>query len=140
MTPPLRLSAEEIVDVLAHDLADGDRERIRAVYLFGSRARGENRPGSDVDLAFLGPESLDPVQVFDAAGDLAQRLGFDVDLVDLHEASTVMRAQVVGGGTRIHEGDRQAVSEFEMYAFSDHARLQEERRAVVESFLDKYRG
>lgn len=140
MRSALRLSVDEIVEILARGLAGGDRKRILAVYVFGSVARGEDRPDSDVDLAFLMPVALDPLLVYDVAGELSSRLGRDVDLVDLRSANAVMRAQVVGHGTRIYEQDSYAVSEFEMYAFSDHARLQEERRPVAEAFLARYRG
>jgi uncharacterized protein len=30
------------------------RERLKAVYLFGSRARGDHRPDSDMDVAVFG--------------------------------------------------------------------------------------
>lgn len=140
MRSDLRLPVDEIVEILARGLAGGDRTRILAVYVFGSVARGEDRPDSDVDLAFLTPLVLDPLLVYDVASELSSRMGRDVDLVDLRSANAVMRAQVVGHGTRIHEQDPNAVLEFEMYAFSDHARLQEERRPVVEAFLARYRG
>ncbi len=109
------------------------------MYLFGSEAEGRARPDSDVDLAFLSERALDPVVVFDVAQDLATALHRDVDLVDLSRASTVLRAQVIGRGRVLHSGDARRVGEFEMYALSDYARLNEERARVMESFLERYR-
>ena len=43
---------------------DGLRGRAARVWLFGSRARGDARPTSDVDVAV---ESLDPARPVDAA-------------------------------------------------------------------------
>jgi predicted nucleotidyltransferase len=129
----------EIVDLLARHLAGGDASRIAALYQFGSTVAGRARPDSDVDLAFLGPPGLDPVQVFAASGAIATLLDRDVDLVDLEQATTVMRVQVVGPGQRLHTGDPVRVAEFEMYALSDFARLEEERRPVIEAFLARYR-
>jgi predicted nucleotidyltransferase len=127
----------EIVRWLEPRLASGGR--LLAVYLFGSEAEGRARPDSDVDLAFLSERALDPVVVFDVAQDLATALHRDVDLVDLSRASTVLRAQVIGRGRVLHSGDARRVGEFEMYALSDYARLNEERARVMESFLERYR-
>jgi predicted nucleotidyltransferase len=44
---------------------DCDRLRIQAVYLFGSRAAGRARPGSDLDFAVVSkntPSAKDPLQ------------------------------------------------------------------------------
>lgn len=113
---------------------------LQALYHFGSLARGQGRPDSDVDLAFLGPAPLDPYRVFMAAQDLAILLDRDVDLCDLRAASTVLRVEVIGNGIRIYTGDRDEVDTFEMYALSDYARLNEERAVVLKAFEDRYRG
>lgn len=56
-----------------------------ALYLFGSRARGDHRPDSDVDLAFdLNGSAEASFSLFDQAGlilQLEHELGADVDLV-----------------------------------------------------------
>jgi predicted nucleotidyltransferase len=127
-----------VLDVLRQRLAlDGD---LVAVWLFGSVARGEARPDSDVDVAFLARRSVPPLAVFDAAQDLAVTLGRDVDLVDLSQALTVFRAQVVTSGRRLFAADTTAADTFEMYALSDYARLSEERREVVARFEERYLG
>lgn len=72
-----------------------------AFYRFGSIERGTTRPDSDVDL------------------------------VDLRSASTVMRMQVLSTGTCLTTEDDRARREFEMYAYSDYARLNEERREIL---------
>ena len=104
-------------------------------YLFGSQAEGRGRPDSDVDLAFLPPHGCSPgaLEVFTAAQRLAEILNRDVDLVDLAAASTVMRKEVVRTGKILHESDHRARQEFEMYTFSDYARLNTERRTVLEA-------
>lgn len=117
--------------------AGGD---LLAVWIFGSAARGESRPDSDVDLAFLARRASDPRLVFEAAEEIAAAIGRDVDLIDLAAASDVLRAQVVAGGHRLHTEDTRAAGEFEMYALADYARLNEERREVIERFTDRYRG
>jgi len=76
-----------------------------AVYLFGSRARGDARAESDMDLAVLSSAPFDPVACFDLQERIAERLRASVDLVDLRTASTVLRVQVLEHGVLLHEGD-----------------------------------
>jgi predicted nucleotidyltransferase len=102
-----------------------------AVYLFGSLSRGAGHADSDIDLAFLPARPCDPVEVFEVANRLAERLGRQVDLVDLRRASTVMRKEVLRTGTLLHESDSARRMEFEMLALSDYARLNEEREPVL---------
>ncbi len=102
-----------------------------ALYRFGSAERGAVRPDSDIDLAILTQEALPELRRFELAQDLAIQLHRDVDLVDLRSASTVMRMQILSTGTCLASQDEQARREFEMYAYSDYARLNEERRDIL---------
>ena len=102
-----------------------------ALYRFGSQTNGSARPDSDVDLAVLGRHPVPALRRFELAQDLAARLHRDVDLVDLRSASTVMRMQVISTGECLASPDEAARREFEMYAYSDYARLNEERRDIL---------
>jgi predicted nucleotidyltransferase len=103
-----------------------------AVYVFGSTAAGAVHESSDVDLAVLPREPLTPEARWDLQQELAVALSSDVDLVDLRSASTVMRFQVVTTGELIHDGDPRERAEFEMLALSMYARLNEERKDILE--------
>jgi len=103
-----------------------------AIYRFGSSAGAGLRPESDVDIALLGRRPLDAVERFDLQERLASALRRDVDLVDLRGVSTVMRMQVVSRGMLIFEGDRGQRQVFETHVFSSYARLNEERRALLD--------
>ena len=109
-----------------------------AVYQFGSQARGTARPTSDIDLAVLTSHPIPGEQIFHLAQELAICLHRDVDLVDLRSASTVMRMQVLTTGQCLDTKNLQAKAEFEMYAYADYARLNEERRDLVKGI--KARG
>ena len=102
-----------------------------ALYRFGSAERGAVRPDSDIDLAILTQDALPELQRFELAQDLAIQLHRDIDLVDLRSASTVMRMQILSTGTCLTSQDERARREFEMYVYSDYARLNEERREIL---------
>lgn len=108
-----------------------------ALYRFGSQTTGEARPESDVDLAVLARDPIPTLRRFELAQDLAIQLHRDVDLVDLRTASTVMRMQVLSTGTCARSFDESARREFEMYAYSDYARLNEERREILKGIAKR---
>lgn len=102
-----------------------------ALYRFGSQTQGTARPNSDVDLAVLARDPIPNLRRFELAQELAIQLHRDVDLVDLRNASTVMRIQVLSTGICLDARNEPARREFEMYAYSDYARLNEERREIL---------
>src|SRR3954468_18482396 len=73
---------------------------LRRLYLFGSRASGDEGPDSDLDIAVVldGPANL--VRLWEAGENIASRLDVDVDLIDLLVADTVLKYQIVTNGKR----------------------------------------
>ena len=108
-----------------------------ALYRFGSQAKGTARRDSDVDLAVLAHDPIPNLRRFELAQELAIQLHRDVDLVDLRNASTVMRMQVLSTGTCLDTQNESARREFEMYAYSDYARLNEERREILKGIPER---
>lgn len=74
---------------------------IVAVYLFGSRARGENRPDSDFDFGVLTEGGVNRLDLEDAREALELALNADVDLAHLNNASTVLQHEVLLDGVRL---------------------------------------
>lgn len=111
---------------------------VEAIYLFGSRARGQQSHDSDVDIAVLAASPLGPVFRFDLQESLAAEVGTSVDLVDLRAASTVLRVQIIDGGRLLYERDPLQRQLFEATALSAYARLNEERRGLIDDV--KFRG
>jgi predicted nucleotidyltransferase len=105
---------------------------LAAVYRFGSSASAGERSDSDVDIAYLTGNGLDPLRRFAIQERLALELHRDVDLVDLARSSTVMRMQVVAHGRVLFDPDPPVREAFEDYVFSSYARLNEERRAILQ--------
>ncbi len=71
--------------------------------LVGSRARGDHRADSDVDVAVIGQ-----VDQLALAAELTRATGRGVDVVTLTEAGYPLLAAVVRNGGRVHEGVRGA--------------------------------
>ncbi len=105
---------------------------VQAIYRFGSSVTSTTTPESDIDLAVLAPQSLGSAARFDLQERLAEALRRPVDLVDLREASTVMAMQVVSTGVVMHERDADARGAFEDRVYGAYARLNEERRGILE--------
>jgi predicted nucleotidyltransferase len=126
------METREIVQHILDSVPD-----VIAVYQFGSTARGETRPESDVDIAVLASSPIQAQRRFEIEQELANRLHRDVDLVDLREASTVMRMQVLSTGRCLESRNDLARRQFEMYAYSDYARLNEERREILKQITTR---
>jgi predicted nucleotidyltransferase len=105
---------------------------IVAVYRFGSTAQGTATSTSDIDIAVLARSPVPPDVRFDVQEQLAAKLGRNVDLVDVTTTSPVMAIQILANGALLHEGDSAARGQFEDLMFSLYARLNEERRGILE--------
>ncbi|MFT8312639.1 MAG: nucleotidyltransferase domain-containing protein [Clostridium sp.] len=109
-----------------------------AIYLFGSSAKGIFREDSDIDIAFLSNKNTTDYELFMLAQELADIVKRDVDLINLENASTVFKVQIIYNGEKIYCSDDTRVAYFEMYAFKDYATLNEEREVILKSI--KKRG
>lgn len=78
---------------------------VEALWVFGSVARGEARPDSDMDLGglFKAPPDLDAL--LGARASIAALVGREADLVDLKAVSPILAFQVVKDGRLLHEKD-----------------------------------
>ena len=75
---------------------------LKRVFLFGSRARGDAREDSDIDLAF-DHRSPPPIwaDFVNAMREHAPTL-LDLDLIDLAQATPELRARILAEGTLVH--------------------------------------
>ncbi len=85
---------------------------VLAAWVFGSRARGEARPGSDLDVAILTRDASAGIEDRLAAA-IAGRTGLDVDVSRLEAAGPVLALEVVADGRRIFVRDPERADEEE---------------------------
>lgn len=102
----------KIMDYFSH------RDDAIALYLFGSQAKGTARPASDLDLAVLFKEGLDPLRRFQMklqiTNDLEELLDTKVDLVDLRSADLFFIHQVMRHKVLLLEQDTSSRIAFEV--------------------------
>jgi uncharacterized protein len=127
-----KFQSDTIIKTLASNLPD-----LQAIYQFGSFGTPLERPDSDIDLAVLAERPLEPVALWSLAQKLSAELHRDVDLLDLRSVSTVMRIQIVGYGERIYCTDKLTCDLYEVMAYSSYARLNEERKEILEDIRQR---
>ena len=75
-----------------------ERTDVRLAYLFGSVARGEARPSSDLDVGVVFSPIPAPAQLDQLGTDLEAAAGRPVDLVVLNEAPPLLTHEAIRGG------------------------------------------
>jgi uncharacterized protein len=112
---------------------------LRMVLLFGSHARDEATPGSDVDVAILASESTAPSLLRSLRAELELAIGSDVHLVDLRAASTVFRHEITQHGEVLLKVGGAEVEGFLDFVLRDYVRLNEERSSILQDIRERGR-
>lgn len=101
-----------------------------AIYAFGSRVQATAHLESDLDLAVLTAGYVQPLKLWHLANDLAAQFNYEVDLLDLRAATTVMQYQVITTGQLLW-GEALAVGLFECFILSEKTALNEARAGIL---------
>jgi len=97
----------------------GADDRVAAVYLFGSQARGTPHARSDIDLALLfvsTPPATLLGQPFELQAELSALLGKHVDIVVMNSAPVDLVHRILRDGRILLERDRSRRIAFEVQA------------------------
>ena len=86
------------------------RAAVQVAYLFGSVARGQRHPGSDLDLGVLFSPIPAPAHLDQLVTDLEAAAGCRVDLVVLNEAAPLLTHEAIRTGRVIVCRDAPATS------------------------------
>lgn len=111
--------------------------QVSFAYLFGSQATGQARPDSDIDLALFPEPNIPPEDIWNAAQSLASQLNCDIDLINLREANTVLRFQIVSEGKLLFDKHNQAPG-FEVDTFRMYQDLQYNRKDNINGLLERW--
>jgi uncharacterized protein len=100
----------------------GRKYDLKFIILHGSYARGEEKRGSDLDVAVLGKKFIDFEKQLEIFGDLAKVFGDsrerELDVKTLHDADPLFLFEVVKDG-RLVFGDASAYDNFVLYAYKN---------------------
>lgn len=118
---------DDIVRIILANL-----QNVQAIYLFGSESMGEQHAQSDIDLAILSNTRLPETRLWELAQMLASKMSREVDVIDLKQASTVMRLQIISTGQCLFCLNEKLCTAFEDFVYSDYARLNEERASILQ--------
>lgn len=110
---------------------------VAGIYLFGSTGTSFETKESDIDLAVLPVSPVSPTQLWTLSQKIAVLLSRDIDLINLKDASTVLRFQIISTGKRIYCNDQAVCDEFEMVAYSSYLRFNEERKEILEAIKNR---
>lgn len=102
---------------------NGYQDGIVCVYLYGSVARGEAHPGSDVDIAVL--YATEPPPTLDGLGldlgiALERQLGLPVEVLVLNRAPVDLIHRVLRDGVLVDNSDPSARIRFEVKARNEY--------------------
>jgi predicted nucleotidyltransferase len=105
-----------------------------AVYVYGSFARGEEWPESDLDIAVLLPPNRHIPDLLELLSAVSERIHRNVDIVDLRGVGDVLRCEVLESGRTLFESDPEKVLAWEASAMSRYAHYREEVRGILDDF------
>jgi uncharacterized protein len=108
------MTTEELKNHIATYCAT--RPEIIACYLFGSRAAGKERAGSDVDVAFLLDTTIQPIDYYNLKmayySGLERALRLDIHPLIMNDAGEVVLGQVFGKGDVVYLKDAEELRDF----------------------------
>lgn len=89
--------------------------KIKFAYLFGSRARGEEKNTSDIDLGICFNENYSEIEETFIRGNIIEEgrafFGIPVDIVSLNKASLSLKYEIVKDGVVLKDSDERSFFE-----------------------------
>lgn len=108
-----------------------------AIYVYGSFARGDSGPGSDLDLAVLLPRGQKIPDRLSLMATVAAQVGCDVDIVNLREAGLDLIHELLRDGQTLHIRCPDEVLGWEAERMSEYAEFNPRRADIVSRYLQE---
>lgn len=128
---------QQSLDIIINKIQLHCGSALQGIVLYGSRARGNYRSDSDFDLAMLCDHNIPADECWLLAQDIAATINKDVDLIDLWQAATVLRKEVIDGGVWLYQRDRIQCEEFATMAISQYQNFNLERRELLSAIKQR---
>lgn len=124
----MRLENKDIERIIAFLRS---KMQLRLLILYGSYASGQATKESDIDLAFIADESIEPFSLWwDSAEELAALMHVEsIDLVDMNKIDDVFRYVIVSTGEIIYQDGN-----FDSYldlTYTKYLQLNDDRREIL---------
>jgi predicted nucleotidyltransferase len=108
-----------------------------AIYAYGSVARGDEGPASDLDLAVLLPPGQTIPDRLALTAEVARQVGRDVDIVDLRQANLDLVHELLRDGRQLRVTRADDVLGWEAERMSDYADFNPRRAEILAAYLDE---
>lgn len=105
-----------------------------AIYAYGSLARGDDHPGSDLDLALLGPPGEALPLTLELSGRLAETAHREVDLVDMRQCGVFLQREVLKDGITVYNAKPGEVLNWEAEAITEYGFHRQRIREILANF------
>jgi predicted nucleotidyltransferase len=117
---------------------------VQLAYLYGSAARGEETPSSDVDIALVCDDATLPEQrlrlMLDVSAELSRRTGVaEVDVRVINDAPLVFRGRIACEGILLYARDKAQQIEFETHTRDEYFDYLPFHRRLQDAFLANVR-
>lgn len=128
-----------ITEEQLHQCVEAMKNRLSPVFiiLFGSYAKKTQREDSDIDLAYFSNEKLSSYDKFIFAGELAELLGTEVDLIDIKSIDTIFSMQIFSEGILLDCRDENEFVKQRIKTYSMYATLNEQREEIIQSIKER---
>lgn len=107
-----------------------------AAYVYGSFARGDDRPDSDLDLAVLPPPGRRLLNGLELVGNISRRVHREVDLVDLREVGLDLLTELWRDGRPLFIQQASDTLVWEAEKMSDYSDFNPRRAAIVDLYMN----
>lgn len=133
----MRLDSNDIQKIIAFLQS---KMKLRLLILYGSYASGHATQKSDIDLAFLSDDDIDPFELwYTISQELASLMHAEsVDLIDMKKIDTVFRFVIVSTGQIIFQnGD---FNDYLDLAYTMYLQLNDDRKEILENYAETFSG
>lgn len=106
-----------------------------AIYVYGSLARGDEWPNSDLDVAVLLPPGQQIPDKLALMGKISRRIQRDVDLVNLRDAGLDLTREVLRDGEQLVVRRKAETLTWEAERMTDYAEFNPRRSEIIDAYM-----